>query len=234
MKNGATAHADFAVVMMVKDEGDIIEKSVKRWHSLGAKIYICDNGSTDGTFEFLEYLQHNGIVHYLESDPEKAYVMHERIGRLKDRAIDDGAAWIFPADADEFWHFGGDTVPEYLERLGANEGDWFKVLYFDVAPNAKKWLVYPFHKCFGRLTKEQEICIGNHFVTTGEGKDCQGLIIEHFPVRSFAQMKKKLINHMEAFAAAGYDHPHRQRIAEWQADPEAFFAKMWKRYNFEK
>ena len=46
-----------AVVMMVKNEIDIIESSVRHAAKFADEILICDHRSTDGTLEILELLK---------------------------------------------------------------------------------------------------------------------------------------------------------------------------------
>ena len=107
MKKSITERIDFAVVMMVKDEIDVIDDTIVTWRARGARVYVCDNGSTYGTLERLNtYKGVYGDELHVESDPETAYFMEKRINALKDRALADGFRWIIPADADETWHFG--------------------------------------------------------------------------------------------------------------------------------
>lgn len=235
MKKSITERTDFAVVMMVKDEIDVIDEAIVTWRARGARVYVCDNGSTDGTLERLNtYKGVYGDELHVESDPETAYFMEKRINALKDRALSDGFRWIIPADADETWHFGTNDFSAYLADLydGTHGPRWFSVPYVDVSPTGNRRL-HTHQKGFGYLDGNCHISIGNHIIT-GAGSVCvaPGAIIEHFPVRSRAQMEKKLINHMSAFVAAGYEHQHTRDFYECSSDPVAFFDRKWKEFNF--
>lgn len=220
--------------MQVKDEVDVIEAAVTRWLRLGADaVLIFDDCSTDGTFDILRRLERADARVATFTNPDEPYEMPLHINRLKNILIhDDNINWIIPADADETWNFP--AAPGDLFATLPQRPSWGEVPYYDNAPNGNRRL-HTHRKCFGYFTPEMEISIGNHLILDGEeypkikGHD---LIIEHHPIRSYEQMKRKMMNHWEAYKDTYPDHPHAQNYRRWQAEGEAVFQEIWNEFNF--
>lgn len=228
-----TERIKWGVVMQVKDEADVIETSVARWYLLGATVLVFDDGSTDGTLEILRQmaaLDERRISVFV--NPAEPYDMPKHINMMKNVLIhDDGINWIIPADADETWDFPHSPA-DFFERL-PQVPSWGEVPYFDIFPNGQRRL-HTHRKCFGYFTPEMEISIGNHLVIDGDKYpkiDTRGISIEHRPVRSYEQMKRKLMNHWEAYKDTYPDHPHAQNYRRWQTEGEAVFQEIWQQYN---
>src|SRR5690348_3868981 len=84
---------------MVRNEADIIERSIKQLWSQGVdRIVVLDNGSTDGTTEILQDL--NVSVIY---DAEATFLQRQRMTELTEShaRLDE---WVVPFDADEMWN----------------------------------------------------------------------------------------------------------------------------------
>lgn len=90
-------------VSMVRNEADVIAASVLHHLSMGLdSIFVLDNGSTDGTPEVLRDLANaDGRVRWARDDSpfDQAAITTE----LAREAHDQGADWVLPFDADEFW-----------------------------------------------------------------------------------------------------------------------------------
>jgi hypothetical protein len=95
-----------AMVLMVRDEADIIEDNLRYHRAQGVDFFVvADTGSTDGTLDILEEHERGGILR-LERIPsrwrspaEEGEVQTE-ITRL---AWEMDADWVIHNDADEFW-----------------------------------------------------------------------------------------------------------------------------------
>lgn len=87
-----------AAVTMVKNEADIIVASILAMAAQVDRVYVLDNGSTDGTRALLAQLP---VV--VDDEPEVGYYQSERMSMLARRAFEDGARWVVPFDADEVW-----------------------------------------------------------------------------------------------------------------------------------
>jgi len=63
---GETPSELIYVIIVVRDEGDIISESIKQYLKWADKIFVADNGSTDGTSAILKQLeQENDCVKYI-------------------------------------------------------------------------------------------------------------------------------------------------------------------------
>jgi hypothetical protein len=90
-------------ICMVRNEADVIRLSLLHQLALGLdRILIIDNGSTDGTVEVLECLSRDDprIQWHPEPDP---YQQSAALTALAREALRQGADWVVPFDADEFW-----------------------------------------------------------------------------------------------------------------------------------
>jgi hypothetical protein len=108
-----------AVVMMVRDEADIVATTIAHHRSSGAaEVLVLDNGSTDGTVEVLRRLA--------DADPAVRWTIddgpYDQGGMttgLAREAVARGAEWVLPVDADELWWTPGGSLADVLGRSAA-------------------------------------------------------------------------------------------------------------------
>lgn len=181
-------------VAMIKNEADIIEQTVKHLFEQGIDhILIVDNGSTDGTQEILSRLAQDYPLS-LGQDNEPAYYQSEKMTWLADRAKEQGATWIVPFDADEFW-FG--TNKSLANILARTKNPILETPIYNQFPQPDgTWTVDPVpHReakiCF-KPNRPFVLAMGNHSLI-GPGKiDNTQTAILHRPWRSFEQFERKI------------------------------------------
>lgn len=221
-----------AVIMMVRDEADIIEPTLSLWDFAGVRdFYICDNGSEDETVELIEAWHEENAHCNLSITNESATDWPGRrvINGLKNQAIEDGCDWIFPADADETPVFPeGMQISEWIKSLNVESG-WGEMPYLNIMPDGQMNWQEPHRKAFGVITKEMTISMGNHLVEeTPATIKAHGAYYRHYSMRSYPQFKKKIENYMKAFNQTKFqDHPHAVDFHLWQAEGEAFLMRRW-------
>jgi hypothetical protein len=131
-------------VTMVRNEVDIIERTLRHMRGQVDGLLVMDNGSTDGTQDVIADLHVAGYVDAWVVDDDPGYWQSERMSRLAEVAGSTGPAgahfvdlggrvagalsaeWIVPFDADEAWvgpH--GMTVSTYLQA----QPSWTNVTY---------------------------------------------------------------------------------------------------------
>lgn len=199
---------------MVKDEADVIAATVG--HMLGQvdHVIVADNGSTDGTRDILDTLGVEVI-----DDPEIAYQQSRKMTTLAHRAIDQGADWIVPFDADEIWYSPHGSISALLEAVGDRPMVVSAELYDHVAtglddddPNPVTRIGWrrrdplPLPKVACRSHPGLEVAQGNHDATFDGiyGERVSGLVVRHFPYRSVEQFISKVRNGAAAYAATDF------------------------------
>lgn len=90
-------------ICAVRDEADVIGVTVRHHLSLGLdRVIVLDNGSTDGTGEVLRGLAKADprVWWWRDDSPFDQSALYTRLAR---QAYRQGADWVVPFDADEFW-----------------------------------------------------------------------------------------------------------------------------------
>lgn len=200
-------------IAMVKDEADIIARSVGNMLTQVDRVIVADNGSTDGTREILAELDVTLI-----NDPEPAYYQSAKMTKLAQKAGQMGARWVVPFDADELWYSPFGTIKDVLNAIPANWRVASAQLYDHVAtavdphealdPVARiSWRrvdPLPLPKVAARFHPDLIIHQGNHGASyTYEPGVLPGqLVVRHFPYRSVEQFIRKVRNGAAAYKAA--------------------------------
>lgn len=198
-------------ICMARDEADIIGATVAHMLTQVDHVIVADNGSTDGTTDILLALGVEVI-----DDPEVGYYQSDKMTALAHRAAKDGADWVVPFDADEWWYCPHTpTIADYLDAQGEQ---WLTVtaeLYDHVATGHDpdranpveriRWRranPAPLPKVACRTRADLVIRQGNHGASYDGGATAQpGLIVRHFPYRSAEQFIRKARNGAQAYAA---------------------------------
>ena len=215
-----------AVLMMFRDEADILRKCLDHWYALGVRnFYLCDNGSVDDSREivadFFTFNQLNGTAYI---DRATDWPGRRVINTLKEKALNDGCDWLFPADADEFLCLpDGHTIESWIAQYPTITA-WGELPYLNILPNGREYWQEPQRKACGYIDYCMTISMGNHLIEgvapiLGMG----GAYYKHYPVRSYEQFKRKLINYMIAFHQSPHqDHPHAQAYKVWVVEGERY------------
>lgn len=224
-----------AVLMMFKDEEDIIGKCIDHWAKLGVDaFYLCDNGSTDDSMGCaLHSININKTDYVFTHCIKTDFPQRQMINVLKGMAIKDGHQWIFPIDADEFLMLpqGYTLIDQWLVDSYYYVTDFFysQIRYKNIMPNGQYWFEPEHKKCYGRLNPDWNISIGNHEI---EGVKPlfydSSAHLNHYQYRSYEQFKRKKLTFFKAFEKAGYlDHPFVQQYRLYQKHGEAYLEQMW-------
>jgi hypothetical protein len=192
-------------VSMVRDEADIVERTVEHMLTQVDHVLIADNGSTDGTRDIL-----GGLPVIVRDDPETAYYQSRKMSALAREAMENGAEWIVPFDADEVWVAYDGTVKDTLEAL-PDEAMICEAMVFDhVAVHDSLMSPWrraeplPLRKVAVRAHEGLVIHQGNHGVTffgIEHPLRATGLAVHHFPYRTPEQMIRKARNGKKAYDA---------------------------------
>lgn len=213
------------LTLLCRNEADIIASSVDFHLSRGVDLIIAtDNGSSDGTAAILEGYQRQGVLQLIHepshTHDQAVWVTH--MARLA--AAEHGAHWVIHSDADEFWWESGSDLKAALAAAPAEAEALLVERRNFLPPPVDIDPATPFH--MGQTIRERlslnslgrplppKVCHrahsaiavsdGNHAVTlhgrTLKAQACSGIEILHFPVRSYAQLERKIREGAEALA----------------------------------
>ena len=106
-------------ISMIRNEADLVRLNVLYHLSLGVdRMLIVDNGSTDGTDGLLKSLSdRDSRVRWFRDDGP--FLPSRVMTGLARQAFGEGADWVLPVDADEFWHAPGGDFRRVLETSRA-------------------------------------------------------------------------------------------------------------------
>lgn len=224
-----------AVLMMYRNEEDIIGKCIKHWSDLGVdEFFLCDNGSTDLSFGLaVETLKQCGKEGFHCATAKEYFPQREAINYLKTKAIQFGHQWLFPIDADEFLNLDEsffNDIPHWLEHLYTGKTfQYGKYEYKNIMPNGVSWIEPEHKKIYGRLNPDWNISIGNHEIEgITPSLSFRGAYLDHYQYRSYEQFKRKKLTFFKAFEKAGYlDHKFVKEYRLYQKHGEAYLEQMW-------
>lgn len=206
-----------AAVSTVRNEADIIGSTIRHLLAEGIdRIYIADGMSTDGTRDILRALP---VV--VLNDPKPYHDQPYWIRHLAGIAREDGAEWIVPFDADEFWYSptGRPLVdvlaeqPPQVDKLHAKT--WQHIDYEWCEPEPKK-----LQKVCFRAVPDVHIDPGNHDCTLTGGGPEDLVAIRELQYRGFDHFQRKILERNatldpELKGKAGW---HHSRYEGWTPD----------------
>lgn len=228
-----------AAIGMVKDEADVISRTLEHLAEQGVdRIYLLENGSSDGTWEIVRDLRDGEYLRtaygcHLEviSDPEVGYWQSRKMSELADVAALRGARWVVPFDADELWHANGRTLRELFTELdgglhgpavvtAALHNHYRTPLDVGGHPfDAMRWRdPEPLGLPKVAFTAQRGVIVhaGNHGADhPGARLEGTGLTVEHYPYRSPEQFLSKVRNGAAAYAATDLPRSTGQHWREY-------------------
>lgn len=228
--------AMIAVLMMYRNEEDIIGQCIEHWAGLGVDhFYLCNNNSSDNSIGVaMGALMRTGKQGTSIFSDEDNFPQRKIVNKLKTMAIKDGHQWLFPIDADEFLNvqsLGCKDIPAHIKSIPyQNKGYIYsQYSYQNIMPNGVSWFEPEHKKCYGRFSPDWNISIGNHEVEGVEPLLMDfGMYLNHYQYRSYDQFKRKKLTFFKAFEKAGYlDHKFVKEYRLYQKHGEAYLEQMW-------
>lgn len=208
-------------VSMVRNEADIIEASVRHNLAVLDGLVVIDHASLDATAGILARLEGEGLPLRLVRDEDPAFFQAERLTSLaREMLLGEGADFVFPIDADEFIKAASrEKLEAELAQVPPDAHavmHWLTYVPESLAAGAAafgpahlRWRLkaerHGTYKCIiGRAfaqRKEQYIVSGNHLVDDPTQPKppqhvrlrAQTVALAHCPVRSRAQLERKIV-----------------------------------------
>jgi hypothetical protein len=217
-----------AAVTTTLNEADIIGMSIRHLFMQGiSRVYVADGMSTDGTRDVLADLAHELPVQVFD-DTGTFHAQPRWMSQLAQMAAEDGADWIIPFDADEFWIAPGSTIGEALEELPPVVCKLYAKMYRHHDWDTREVAAKPLPKVGLRWADGAWIANGNHETTVIGMSMLDILEVREWQYRSFEHFKRKIVErcrtidpslpytegtHMRRLLGL----PEQQLRAEWQA-----------------
>lgn len=207
-------------ISMVRDEEDIVVTTLRQMLRQVDAVIVADNGSTDLTRDMLAQLaaDFRGRL-FVVDDPEVGYFQSRKMSALAEMAMEKGAVWVVPFDADEYWTCGWGPINEVLEQHAPDHGIVTAELYDHVCTGIdntdienpmvriawRRSTKLPLPKVACRTAPGLVIEQGNHFARypiPARISEGPAFIVHHYPYRSVEQIIRKVRNGAQAYAAS--------------------------------
>ncbi len=211
------------MTLLCRDEEDIIGYNIAYHLAQGVDFVIAtDNASQDRTPLLLERFARQGKLHLIR-EPSLTHdqaIWVTRMARMAARRFD--ADWVINNDADEFWLSRHGTLRAALEAV-PRDADCLTVPHFDMPPppaSGKKFFEAMLVRRMDNKTiygtplqtnvchrayRDIRVADGNHSVMRRGHRLVERadhtLEFLHFPLRSMAQLERKIRQGAEALAA---------------------------------
>jgi len=217
-----------AMTLVVRNEADIIEANIDYHLAQGVDfVLVTDHGSDDGTSEILARYEREGVAQVIRDDRE-GHRQSERVNRMVQIAAERYSAdWVINSDADEFWwplagslrdvfasvpdEFGQITVQlRHFLPLTDNSGEFYTRLLYRESASLDLYGLPAQPKVAHRPRRDVRVAPGNHSLfVDGLRMVPAGELIEilHFPMRSFEQFERKVLQTGLGYERLGPDSP---------------------------
>lgn len=234
-------------ISLVKDEIDILPYVIDHLYSQDVNHFvIADNGSTDGTFEYLFELTQYHPYFNLFPDPEVGYYQAAKMNSLVREAakIFGEDITILPFDADEMF-FSLDPDKTLSEALKTMECDVAIGIVNDHVPTPQDLKTgNPLEDMMWRMPEiksppsvafryhpDATLAMGNHSVGHPGTSSDKIVGVRHFQYRSLEQYSRKLRNGKKAYDATDLpsDYGTHWRIGGASTDEQLY--SQWQAYT---
>jgi hypothetical protein len=210
-------------ISMMRDEVDVAETVLRHTVAEGVDhLIVADNLSTDSTSELLHDLAGDLPLTVIEDD-ELGYYQSRKMSVLAAEALELGAGWVLPFDADEIWYGLNGTIAEALATVPDDvrivRAPGWDHIQRDLKPDGpfsvwRREQTQQLAKVAFRATPGAVLHMGNHDVAI-PGRSVAGVLgYRHFQYRSLPQMIRKLRNGRQAYEASDI---HPMHGTHWRA-----------------
>ena len=111
-------------ICLIKNEADIIKYNLERASKWADKIFVLDNGSTDGTWEIVHEMKNEVIVPWKQDFNHYSESMRGSLFNHFRHLAKDGDWWCYKLDADEIY---AEDPRQFLEQVPS----WYQIVFSD-------------------------------------------------------------------------------------------------------
>jgi hypothetical protein len=230
-KSGATPF--LVVTCCAQNEDDVLDAFIAFHLSQGADlVLVTDHASDDETPSVLEEYRTTGrVLSWVQDDPVQ--LQREWMTGMAEAAVDLGATWVINADADEFWmsRYGSlrelfHAVPDDVDLLHAfhqdflppSVGEGFSAKHqtvWDTRTEGGFYVATRKAKVAHRARRGVVVGAGSHRISGLGRRTALGWLpidILHFPIRSFAQLERKITSETALWRHVAPKPDHHERL----------------------
>ena len=222
------AHPVIAAITTLLDEAHIIDQTITNLYNQGVdRIYANIGPCTDNTKDVVAQWPEVTTVY----DDSPIHYQPDMMNMLAHQAAADGATWIVPFDADEFWH--GESHPTIAASLNAlpdTVGTIWVGQYHYHTREYRNPNINGLNKVAYRYHPTASLGNGNHYVTGVPGDAAYGiLLIRELQYSSYDHFRKKIADRCRTIdplmeARGDGDHHLRYRDVSEEVLVEAWAA----------
>ena len=124
--------------LIVRDEIDIIEMTVKKWLAGGVTVHIMDDWSTDGTWEALHEISGDIILERWPDAPGQVWDFIGQLRRIEEISLAHPDWWIIPTGSDDLLcsPWPGVRLTDAIGRVRAEGHNFIDTRVFNFVPTA--------------------------------------------------------------------------------------------------
>lgn len=178
-------------VATVYNEADIIGHTMSHLYENGIDhIWVAHGPSTDDTFRVM--LETDGGAFTVIHDDADYHYQPAAINALTQRARLEGADWVIPFDADEFWYaMNGLTIRDALTQLPPDAGLIHARTWIHTTPYLHNLVPQQLPKVAFRPRADTIVHNGNHWVDGFQYVTLDCLAIREWQFRSLEHLHRK-------------------------------------------
>jgi hypothetical protein len=216
------------MTLLVRNEADIIETNFDYHLAQGVDfVIVTDHNSSDGTSELLRRYERERVAIVLREEGDEHH-QSERLTRMARLALTEHSAdWVIHNDADEFWWpLSGnlrdvfDAIPadygqiavrrrNFLPRPAGPDPFYSRLIYREC--ESLNQIGHPLEpKVAHRPNASVVVAPGNHWISGAELRPTptsEMLEIFHFPMRSYDQFERKVVQTGIGYEKLGHRSP---------------------------
>ncbi len=199
-------------IFCARNEADILEACVRHYAQWSSKIIVVLHQCVDNSKEIIEHLIREGLPIECRIDSGLLHEQSSMMTTLLFDAMNEGADWIVPVDADEF--IIGDVPSILANQSGlspirvpwkcyvpmpedhSEEKNVLRRITYRKASEHPPWYKVIVPTALLRDGSGKRLYAGNHGVMNADGTPVSDidttLTMAHFPVRSAEQIKRKV------------------------------------------
>lgn len=184
-----------AGITTVLNEADIIESTIRHLLAEGIDlVLVADGRSTDGTRDILQDLEETTQRVKWFDDDSTFHAQAMWMNLLAAKAGAQGADWIVPFDADEFWYAtSGTTIADELTSLEPSVSVVDAQLWHHRDFSHRYVVPEGLPKVAYRWSPQSVLAMGQHSVSVPDGRTVDGLLqIRHLQYRGVEHFVRKI------------------------------------------